>query len=174
LPNGATPRSIFEWLEDRLLSSSAAVVFCDHGSGEAADFVTIESTADGPVVAFYHCKGSNGARPGNRVDDLYEVCGQAVKSSVWAKPDDLLRRLKHRSGLPSIRGYLKGDAIEAGRLLGLQARQQVQFSIYIVQPGVMSEGRDDSLSNILGATKYYLVGGGIDTLGVIGSARLAP
>jgi len=168
-PDGRGERSIFEWLEERLNNSSAAVVFCDDGSGEIADFITISETNEGPRVEFFHCKASQNAQPGNRVGDLYDVCGQTVKSSVWAKPEKLLERLNYRSSLPSIRGYLKGTEVDAIRILSLQARQQTQFDIYLVQPGVKKVDRDPNLSNLLAAANYYLSQGGIRNFGIFGS-----
>ena len=168
-PDGAGQRSIFEWLQERLLASDAAIVFCDDGSGEIADFITVTETADGPRVKLFHCKASYRDRPGNRVDDLYDVCGQAVKSCVWIRPQQLLARLKHRATLRSIVGYLKGDEAEAGRILSQSAEQQVQFSVYIVQPGVMRDNREGDLTNLLAAASVYLVQGGIDVFGVISS-----
>jgi hypothetical protein len=86
------------------------------------------------------------------------------------KADQLLARLKHRAGLASIKGYIKGDSVEAARILNLQARQQVQFSIFVVQPGVVMKDRRQDMSQLLGATKHYLVAmGGVDTFGVLGS-----
>ena len=52
--------------------------------------------------------------------------------------------------LASVTGFLRGDAAEAARILGLQLRQQVQFEIYIVQPGVVKDGRRDYLSAAFG------------------------
>jgi len=168
-PSNQGQKSIFEWIQDRLTASAAAVVFCDDGSGEMADFIAIENTDAGPRVKMFHCKASGAAQPGNRVDDLYDVCGQAVKSCVWIRPDQMLARLKHRATLNSVTGYVKGDEESANRILSQQARQQVQFEMYIVQPGVMRDNRAEDLSNLLAATRYYLAQGGIDIFGVVGS-----
>lgn len=48
-------------------------------------------------------------------------------------------------------------------------RQQVQFEIYLVQPGVTRDNREEAISHILAATKHYIVQGGVDIFGVIGS-----
>jgi len=167
-PSGDGDRSIFEWLQERLVASSASLVFCDDGSGEMADFITIHPTEKGPRVKLFHCKGSGDRTPGNRVDDLYDVCGQAVKSSVWLKPDHFLNRLKHRATLDSVTGYVKGDEATAHDLLSQENRQQVQFEMYIVQPGVKKEGRTEAVSNILAAARFYLAQV-VDVFGVIGS-----
>jgi hypothetical protein len=168
-PGPGAGRSIFEWLRERLVQSDAGVVFCDDGSGEMADFIALSETPGGPRVAMFHCKASGGRRPGNRVEDLYEVCGQAVKSSVWMRPDHLLARLRYRGTLASIPGYLKGQEEDAIRMLSLQVRQQVQFDTYIVQPGIRRVGREQRVSDLLAAARSYLVQGGVDRFGVIGS-----
>jgi hypothetical protein len=117
----------------------------------------------------FHCKASGESQPGNRVDDLYEVCGQAVKSSVWIRTEQLLNRLRHRATLPSVTGYLRGDEDAAARILAVQNRQQTQSEIYIVQPMVQKHGRGDDISNLLAAARDYLLQGGIEVFGVIGS-----
>ena len=134
-----------------------------------ADYITIEQTAVGPRAKLFHCKASAGSIPGNRVEDLYDVCGQAVKSCIWTRPEQLLEQLKHRSTLQSTRKYVKGGEADAIRLLSLAARQQVQFEIHVVQPGVMRDDREGALSNLLAATRDYLLDGGVDIFGVIGS-----
>ena len=123
----------------------------------------------GSRVKMFHCKASSEPQAGNRVDDLYDVCGQAVKSSVWIRAEHLLARLRHRTTLPSVTGYVRGDDDTTARILALQARQQTQFEIYIVQPSVMKEGRHANISNLLAATRDYLLQGGIESFGVIGS-----
>ena len=168
-PGAGAGRSLFEWLQERLLASCAEVVFCDDGAGEVADFLSIQETAAGPRVKMFHCKASGEPQAGNRVNDLYEVCGQAVKSSVWIRTEHLLARLRHRTTLPSVTGYIRGDDDTAARILALQARQQTQFEIYIVQPSVMKDERHANISNLLAATRDYLLQGGIESFGVIGS-----
>lgn len=165
-PNG---RSLFNWLEERLNASDATVVFCDDGAGEMADYIAIHETEAGPRIKLYHCKASGEARAGMRADDLYVVCGQAVKSCVWVGPDQFLDRLRYRESLNSVPGYVKGDEAEVLRILSAQARQQIQFDIYIVQPGVQRDARTVDMSNLLAAAAYYLSQGGIDHFGVIGS-----
>lgn len=162
-------RSLFNWLQERLLTSGASVVFCDDGAGEMADFIAIHETDAGPRVKLFHCKASGGPRPGNRVDDLYVVCGQALKSCVWIRPEQFLARLRHRATLRGVPGYVLGDEAAANRILSQQARQQTQFDMYIVQPGVLKDDRAVDLSNLLAATRYYMSQGGIDAFGVIGS-----
>ena len=168
-PDGQRPVSIFEWLEVRLSASSAAFIFCDDGPGEIADYIAITGTERGVTVSFYHCKASGSARAGARVADLYEVCGQSVKSSMWMKHEALLNRFGHRAMLSSIRGYVRGDINTARELLRGDRRLPVEFEIFVVQPGVSSAGRSPEVSQLLAATNHYLVQGGIDRFRVLSS-----
>ena len=88
---------------------------------------------------------------------------------MWVNSDRLLERLKYRVTLDMVTGYLKGDEDTAGQLLSPESRQQIQFEIYIVQPGVMKENRRADLSELLAAARYYLAQGGVDVFGIIGS-----
>jgi len=169
LPEGAG-QSIFQWLRARLVASDAAVVFCDDGSCEMADFIAISATPQGPRVDMYHCKASGGDNAGNRVEDLEEVCAQAIKSCVWLLPDQFLNRLRYRRTLASIPGYQKGTEADAVRIL-TERPQQIQFRVHIVQPGVVREGRTDAVSNLLAAARNYLIGG-VNDFRIIGSGQV--
>jgi hypothetical protein len=162
-------QSIFDWLRARLVASDARVVFCDDGTGEMADFVAIHETAEGPRIKMYHCKASGAAGAGNRMKDLEIVCAQAIKSCVWIRPEEFLDRLRHRATLGSVPGYQKGDEATAVQVLAPQVQRHIQFDAYIVQPGVVREGRTQPLSNLLAAARDYLADVGINTFGVIGS-----
>ena len=88
-----------------LQNSDYDIIFDDDGKGEAADVVTISRDDDrnnpsSIEVEFYHCKFSIDAQPGQRIKDLYEVCGQAQKSISWMstldKRTDLFTHLLRR------------------------------------------------------------------------------
>jgi hypothetical protein len=77
----------------------------DDGKGEAADVVAIRFDGDHAApssinVEFYRCKYSPEATPGQRIKDLYEVCGQAQKSIHWMsspeKKTDIFTHLLRR------------------------------------------------------------------------------
>ena len=53
------------------------VVFDDDDAREVADVVAIRMTQDRLIVHLYHCKFSMEEVAGQRVDDMYAVCGQA-------------------------------------------------------------------------------------------------
>ena len=63
------------------------VVLDDDGTGEIADIVALRIDEDGLLVRLVHCKFSHGDKPGARIDDLYDVCGQAQKSVMWRRND---------------------------------------------------------------------------------------
>ena len=112
---------------------------------------------------------SGGDNAGNRVEDLEEVCAQAIKSCVWLLPDQFLDRLRYRRTLASILGYQKGTEADAVRIL-TERPQQIQFRVHIVQPGVVREGRTDAISNLLAAARNYLIGS-VNEFRVLGSEQ---
>ncbi len=169
VPAGAG-QSIFQWLRARLIGSDTSVVFCDDGALEMADFIAIRETPRGPRVEMYHCKASDADAPGNRVEDLQEVCAQAIKSCVWLRPDQFLNRLKHRATLASVPGYQKGNEATAIQILTERPRQ-IQFDVCIVQPGVVRDDRTEPLSNLLAAARNYLIDD-VNEFRVIGSERV--
>jgi superfamily II DNA or RNA helicase len=137
IENEVTPRaglqSVHERVRSELEMSGAALVLYDHGTGEIADYITISEEIDTTVFAFYHCKGSKGAVAGARVDDIYEVCGQAQKSVVWASLTRLEKRLRQRR-----RGarFVRGTAELLQEVLARAKNRRQRFEIKVVQPGI--------------------------------------
>ena len=163
-------RSIHEFTQAYLGASSANVVYYDHGTGEVADFVALEERAGHVIVSLYHCKGSGGDLPGDRVEDAYEVCGQAVKSVIYADPARLLDRLegrfRRRAGEST---FIKGDSDSFRQLLQSHGRAAFGFEIVAVQPGITRDGLSPRIANLLSATNDYLVRGGFSALRVMAS-----
>ncbi len=170
-PSGAAGRSIHEGLEQQLQAESADIIYYDHGKGEMADFVEILPFSGGEpgdtLVRFYHCKSSGGSKAGARVDDAYEVCGQAAKSITWAQRDALLNALKRRLTANGASRFVRGDLAVAGRLLG--RGRCVVLEVVIVQPGFSKAKLGGSLGLLLAAADEYLVSGPCSRLSVIGS-----
>jgi superfamily II DNA or RNA helicase len=166
-PDAAPGLSIFEWLQTRLLASSVEVVFNDDGAGEAADFISLARTTEGHIEAsLYHCKAAaKDPIPGHRVEDLYEVTGQAVKSVRFANPGLLRDQLVRRYRKANWR-LLKGTRTDIEALLADGATLSV--TVFIVQPGVGRRLRK-AHSNLLGSANAYLVAGQVTPLKVIGS-----
>jgi superfamily II DNA or RNA helicase len=123
--------SIHEFLIQHLPTLQNQIVFYDHGSGEMADFVTFDLTDDSLYIQFFHCKGANGNAPGSRIDDVYEVAGQAVKSLIWLEPTKLRDRVRSREkGRGSV--YFKGDYSELNQIMTNASNRQIQFKIVLV------------------------------------------
>lgn len=163
--------SLFEWLETRLLDGGAEVVFNDDGSGELADFITLENESDSGQtnVALYHCKAA-GRRPvpGRRVSDLYDVTGQAVKSVRLATSGSLRKHLlrRARTTMQGAARLVRGSVDDIRRHLG--DSQPCHVVIYIVQPGV-GEAPPRDMSHLLAAADGYVRGAQAGGLRVIGS-----
>ncbi|MBG0793185.1 hypothetical protein IYY11_07280 [Methylocystis sp. H62] len=138
------------------------------GSGEAADFIVLKPAADDGVnVTLYHCKAAGGAQPGNRVDHVYEVCAQAIKSIIWCDlprlVDRLIDRMQRRKGVGKL---VRGDV---AAIRALASRRPVRFGVIVVQPGVTKSGLGPRLAEVLVAANSHLVRAGHDELEVSGS-----
>jgi hypothetical protein len=166
-------RSIHVYLAVRLRTENHAIVAYDDGSGEIADFVTIDETDAAVVFTLYHAKGSKGAQPGERVEDVYEVCGQAVKSTRWATdPVRLIDRLLSRLRKRPAEHLITGTIDELKRLRSTVRRKEVSYAIALVQPGISRASMSrDVIALPIAAADVYIVGGGMfEDLRIIGSA----
>ena len=67
------------------------------GAGEAADVVAMKLEGDRLLIDLFHCKYAHAGEPAARIDDLYEVCGQAQKNGFWKMDvEKLFRHLRQR------------------------------------------------------------------------------
>ena len=161
--------SIHEFVKARLLQVPNAVVFYDHRAGEIADFVVLDESSSRVTVTLYHCKGSGGASPGDRVDDLYEVCGQVVKSvKIVNDGPTLLKHIKRRAAGGSM--FLAGDFARAEAMLTDRSVKPLHFCVVAVQPGASKAGLSGDRLAVLGAADDAIVDAGADRLVVWGSA----
>lgn len=151
--------SIHEYLKNALPLSAAEVVFYDHGSGEIADFVCFERHADRIIVRFYHCKGSGDVSPGQRVEDVYEVCGQVVKCLGWINNgtrlfDQIERRRTRRKDSTSV--YLKGDKALLADIIRETKFSRTVYEMVVVQPGISRSDLGSKLAEVLSASNDYI------------------
>lgn len=146
-------KSIFDWLQDRLLSSECSFVFNDDGSGEVADFVSLEQINGINVVTLYHCKASSKSKPGSRLLDLYDVCGQAIRSAIWVAGDRLADRLDYRQKNTGVVGTLKGTLEQFREVFAPENRIFLEFRLAIVQPGISFAKLDEGPKQLLLSTK---------------------
>ena len=140
------------------------MIFDDDGSGEVADVVAVIEDDENKEIIFelYHCKYSHEKKPGSRVNDLYEVCGQAEKSIRWTKNvtnmlNQLLKRdvLRNRKNPKSSR-FEVGDKLIIKRIINKLRFYPTKFKIFIVQPGVDSTKITPEMDRILCCSEGYL------------------
>lgn len=141
------------------------VLLDDDGTGEIADLVGLRVHEGRLIVTLVHCKYSAAATPGARVDDLYEVCGQAVRSIRRRKRTGImLELLSQRAGSKIQRGYQPfevGDEAALVRVCELAGQLRPQFEVVIAQPGLAkSQVRDDQLPVLAGVASYLQHTGG--------------
>lgn len=165
--------SIHECLDAVLKNENPNILIYDHRSGEIADYIAIDNSPHSLNIRLYHCKGSTGIRPGLRVGDLYEVCGQAIKCLLWTNSKAAFsKKLLHRINTGS--KFIIGDATLLNKLL--DTHFMLRFSVCVVQPGLSkTEWEKDikgaaKLGSILASAENYIqTNGRFETFEVIGS-----
>ncbi len=165
--------SVHDYLRNRLRSEPHAIVVYDDGSGEIADFVTIDENDSEIRFTFNHAKGSKGSKPGERVKDVYEVCGQAVKSLKWTlQAATLVDRLIFRMRDRERERMLVGTKDDLKRIREALTKKKVSYQIVIVQPGI-SRGalsQDNIALPLASANLFITEAVNFDDLRVLGSA----
>ncbi len=152
-----------------------SVIFDDDGSGEIADVVAIALIDDRKlIVHLFHCKFSVGANAGARVEDLYVVCGQAQKSVPWKSKAErmlthLLRRDAKRRISAGVSRFEKGTESILRTLRNRVRFLDVEFRIFVVQPGLSRSKATEQQLDLLAATATYLRKTFAVNLDVIGS-----
>lgn len=150
------------------------IIYDDDFSGEIADVITIKEFDNEINIQFYHLKFAKEGLVNTRVDNFYEVCGQAQKSIHWKHKSGfeffqhLLRReVKVRSGNERSR-LEKGLRVDIERLLLIaKNKKPMNFEIFIVQPSLSKQNTSISIMTLLGVTANYLKEVGDINLNVI-------
>ena len=150
------------------------IIFDDDGTGEVADVVALKAAGDRLLVHLFHCKYSKSSDAGVRVNDFYEVCGQAQKSVFWRSQasrlfDHLGLREAQRYKTYGVSRFERGDIKKLDELRKRSRALYFDFQIWIVQPGLNSDDVGSAILDLLGATELYLQDTFAVPLGVIGS-----
>ncbi|MCY3650948.1 MAG: DEAD/DEAH box helicase family protein [Acidimicrobiaceae bacterium] len=141
------------------------VVIDDDGPNELADVVALRRDGDHLEVQLVHCKYSSKPLKGARIEDLYEVCGQASKSvgrrrELSLLVDHLVRRetLRQQRGRS---GFEVGTPTELYEIADHLNRLKLKLTIVIVQPGLSVEKVSSQQLDLLASTEMYVyqVGG---------------
>ena len=156
---------------EHLLKSEAnnKYVIYDHSSSEMADFITIQESEFAFEVTLYHVKRMSAKTYNNSVSDVYEVAGQAVKSTIWLKTKPgFIKKIadRRRSGHCK---FIQGD-YESFKMTMKQNKQLVG-KIVIVQPSISaSKVVPDKIQRILAASDFYINNSGkVKSLSIWGS-----
>jgi hypothetical protein len=131
------------------------VIIYDHRSYEIADFLAIHTSGGQSTLKIYHCKKSKSATPGARVDDIYDLAGQVVKTvSKISDMPTLVARIDDRiqGGSMLFRGDIK---MIKQHLLQIN-KNALKIQIYAVQPGISKAGLGVQHKDILASTNAYL------------------
>ncbi|MBL8713283.1 MAG: hypothetical protein JNM12_10315 [Alphaproteobacteria bacterium] len=162
-PNSIQRATILDSKKD-----SPILVFDDDGSGEIADVVAVYNHDAELVVRLYHCKYSKQGTAGLRLNDVYEICGQAQKSVKWAgSAKDLSDRIRRRekkrveNGKPT--RFEVGGMSELNTFLMMSKQKLVKFEIVLVHPGIsyaqLNAGSESArnILRVLASTASYLL-----------------
>lgn len=115
------------------------VVFYDHASLEIADVLAFKKGK----VQFWHCKKQNNSKPNCNITDVYEVCGQAVKSVIWSNRKLLINQICNRADQNNSSIKLKkGDLKTIRDILESFDNPILPVDITIVHPGLKSQNLD--------------------------------
>lgn len=138
------------------------VIFDDDGSGELADIVCIKQNKESMTIHLFHCKYSSEKKPGSRVKDFYEVCGQAQKSAfkkhnIKAFLEKLKKREIKRIKEKSVSRFEVGKIEELSKIIQeIEYYPKIEYKITIVQPALDSKNVSDEVSHLIRATDSFI------------------
>ena len=152
------------------------IVYDDDYSGEIADIITVKQFEDYITIQMYHLKFAKSASVSQRIDDLYEVCGQTLKSINWKFKESkeffehmLRREVKKHKGKSCSRIEIGSkDKITYFKEIARKG-YPLNFEIFIIQPGLSSTNPSTEQLSLLGVVASYLKGKANISLTVIGS-----
>jgi hypothetical protein len=151
-----------ERLKAGVLGCEYDLLIDDDGPNEIADIAGLKVTAEHElIIHLVHCKFSQEAEPGARIEDLYAVCGQAQKSVSWrGNIERMLDMLIRRDTARIQRTGVSGIEIGSGQILRKLRRQAhllaPRFAVWIVQPGLSKALASTKQLHLLAVTELYL------------------
>ncbi|MGW5746375.1 DEAD/DEAH box helicase [Amycolatopsis sp. NPDC003861] len=139
------------------------VLIDDDGKGEAADLVGLRVDGNDLVITLVHCKYSSGDDPGARLEDLYEVCGQAIRGARWrdggGRPllEHLERRTRaYRRRHPGKTAFEVGDSAALLRIREQAPLLFPRLRTLVVQPGLSAARCTDEQLRLLAGAETYV------------------
>lgn len=136
------------------------VILDDDGTGELADIALLRRDGEDLHLLLAHCKYSSKPEPGARIDDLYDVCGQAIKMNrAKSVPELLARRLLRRESrrqADGTTGLVVGDLATLTSIVREARYRRLRSSVAVVQPGMSKIKVSDDMRALLGGTQRFL------------------
>jgi len=147
-----------------LIKDDYSIIVDDDTSGEAADVIALTLCEDNTkiLMSLYHCKFSSSDKPGYRVDDMYQLCGQAQKSIKW-KHDSFQNLYDHvkRRHLKWVENgfdrFIKGSLSLLHQFKKMTHTHEIVFEVVIVQPGLSRSKVSKEILALLGSTEMFLL-----------------
>jgi len=107
-------QTVHEWTESYLQNQGdrSRILFKDHGSGEIADYVYIDS--DREVISLYHCKSGktnddSELVTGASLGHVKDVIDQVLRSRIWIKSFDILDQIAGRNSRDINPHFIEGE-----------------------------------------------------------------
>jgi superfamily II DNA or RNA helicase len=151
---------VIQMLRDAHLGTTYDMIFDDDSSGEAADVVAIRISERSAQIDLSHCKYAHAGISAVRIDDLYEVCGQAQKSVGWChSPQKLFAHLRRRAAKVVARDGTRfelGDLGTLSKFIAAAPQLDASYRVHIVQPGLSKANASVEQLALLGSTATYL------------------
>ncbi|MFD5858784.1 hypothetical protein [Streptomyces chartreusis] len=143
-------------------TSSFDVLLDDDGTGEAADLVGLKVDGRYLDVTLVHCKYSHKPAPGIRVEDLYEVCGQAMRGAKWRRGNTLPlldhlhgRAVQYTRRTGGVSPYEVGGPKDLFAIRDRARLLRPRFHTVIAQPGLQAgKASNEQLLLLAGAEKF--------------------
>jgi superfamily II DNA or RNA helicase len=136
--------TVHQWLETKLVNnmSNDVIIYKDHTSGEAADYITIEPNKQS--VRLYHCKAapkvSSGDRKGEpdigaKLDHVKNALDQVLRSVVWIKSRRLVDHIAERFERENQTHFVVGEESFEGLRSNFRPAEW-RYQVYLVNPGL--------------------------------------
>lgn len=152
--------SIQDYVNERLKREGVDYCYYDHGTGEIADFISGKIEGQKLVISLYHCKGSSGEKAGNRVGDIYEVCEQVIKSSIWLSNVQFKEKIEARYLANSNPFSYRQDDVSVLEGLREKVHNNVEYQLVIVQPGIASTRLQKKMQPTIASCNAFCVNKG--------------
>lgn len=145
---------IHEFMTNFIGENEPAVLIYDHRTGEIADHIAIFERQDEILIELYHSKRSGGDEPATRLNDVYEVTSQVIKSTYWInRPQVLLDKI--RSRIRSGSQMLIGDTELLSSIFERMLEKRTRYRICVVQPGISKQLLSEQAQRVLAAAGDY-------------------